>query len=50
MDEVKKAYRQLVKLHHPDRFASEAKEQQEIAQERFVEIQKAYELIEATYW
>lgn len=47
-DEIKKAYRQLVKMHHPDRFASESKEQQEIAQQRFIEIQKAYELIEAT--
>jgi len=47
-DEIKKAYRNLVKMHHPDRFASESKEQQEIAQERFIEIQKAYEVIEAT--
>jgi DnaJ like chaperone protein len=46
MDEIKKAYRALVKLHHPDRFVSESKEQQEIAKERFVEIQKAYEILE----
>lgn len=45
-DEIKKAYRDLVKLHHPDRFASESKEQQEIAEQRFIEIQKAYEVLE----
>lgn len=46
MDEIKKAYRKLVKLHHPDRFATESTEQQEIAEERFLEIQKAYEVLE----
>ncbi len=45
-DEIKKAYRKLVKLHHPDRFASESFEQQEIAEQRFIEIQKAYEILE----
>lgn len=45
-DEIKKAYRRLVKLHHPDRFATESTVQQELAKERFVEIQKAYEVIE----
>ena len=45
-DEIKKAYRALVKLHHPDRFASESEEQQEIAEQRFIEIQKAYEILE----
>ena len=43
MDEVKKAYRTLVKKHHPDRFATESQEQQNIANQRFLEIQKAYE-------
>lgn len=46
MDEIKKAYRRLVKIHHPDRFATESKAQQAIAQERFVKIQKAYEFFE----
>lgn len=46
MDEIKKAYRSLVKLHHPDRFATESIEQQEIAEQRFMEIQKAYEVLE----
>lgn len=45
-DEIKKAYRRLVMLHHPDRFSTEALEQQEIAMERFIEIQKAYEVLE----
>lgn len=46
MNEIKKAYRRLVKIHHPDRFANESKAQQTIAQERFVKIQKAYEFFE----
>jgi len=45
-DEIKKAYRSLVKLHHPDRFANETCEQQELATERFREVQKAYEILE----
>ncbi|MFT5778837.1 MAG: DnaJ like chaperone protein [Crocinitomicaceae bacterium] len=46
MDEIKKAYRQLVKLHHPDRFSTESIEQQELATERFLKLQKAYEYLE----
>lgn len=46
IDEIKKAYRSLVKKHHPDRFFSESQEEQEIANERFLEIQKSYEIIE----
>jgi DnaJ like chaperone protein len=46
MDEIKKAYRSLVKLHHPDRFFNESEAQQEIAQERFMHVQKAYEILE----
>lgn len=46
MDEIKKAYRSLVKLHHPDRFATQGLDQQKIAETRFVEIQKAYEVLE----
>jgi DnaJ like chaperone protein len=45
-DEIKKAYRKLVKVHHPDRFVNESKNQQDLANERFIEIQKAYEVIE----
>jgi len=46
MIEIKKAYRDLVKVHHPDRFYNESKEQQNIAEERFLIIQKAYETLE----
>ena len=46
MVEIKKAYRTLVKKHHPDRFATNSIEQQKIAESRFIEIQKAYETIE----
>ena len=49
MVEIKKAYRKLVKIHHPDRFFNESKEQQDIAEERFLTIQKAYETLERLY-
>lgn len=45
-DEIKLAYRRLVKLHHPDRFATDTIEQQKIAQQRFIEVQEAYEILE----
>ncbi|NRA13037.1 MAG: DnaJ domain-containing protein [Crocinitomicaceae bacterium] len=45
-DEIKKAYRKLVKIHHPDRFENESQDQQDLAVERFIEIQKAYEVTE----
>ena len=46
MDEIKKAYRGLAKLHHPDRFSSETPEQQELAEERFIRVKKAFEYFE----
>lgn len=45
-EEIKKAYRTLVKLHHPDRFQKNGPEQIKLAQARFIEIQKAYEYFE----
>ena len=47
-EEIKKAYRKLVKLHHPDRFQNNGPEQIKLAQERFIEIQHAYEYFENT--
>jgi len=42
-EEIKKAYRNLVKIHHPDNFATSSESQQKIAAEKFVEIRNAYE-------
>ncbi|MFT5778836.1 MAG: DnaJ like chaperone protein [Crocinitomicaceae bacterium] len=42
-DEIKKAYRKLAKLHHPDLFSNESPEQQRMAEERFIEVNNAYE-------
>lgn len=42
-EEIKKAYRKLVKIHHPDNFATGTESQQKMAAEKFVEIQNAYE-------
>ncbi len=43
MEEIKKAYRKLVKIHHPDNFATGTESQQKMAAEKFIEIQNAYE-------
>ena len=45
-DEVKNAYRQMAKKHHPDRFHNDSEQEQEKAHERFTEINTAYEYLE----
>jgi DnaJ like chaperone protein len=44
-NEIKMAYRRLAKLHHPDKFMNESPEQIRMANERFMKIQQAYELL-----
>ncbi|MDT0554268.1 TerB family tellurite resistance protein [Urechidicola vernalis] len=44
--EVKKAYRKLVKKHHPDKLQHLGEEHLKGAQEKFQQIQKAYETIQ----
>ncbi len=46
-DEVKKAYRRLVKKHHPDKLRHLGEEYQKGAEEKFRQIQKAYEQIQS---
>ena len=41
--EIKKAYRKMVKLHHPDVFATASDAQKRMAEARFIKIQEAYE-------
>ncbi len=43
--EIKKAYRQLVKIHHPDNFVNASPSQIKMAEEKFIEIQKAYDVL-----
>jgi DnaJ like chaperone protein len=43
--DLKKAYRNMAKLHHPDNYATESEAQQKIAAEKFIQIQKAYEYL-----
>jgi len=45
-DEVKKAYRKLVKKHHPDKLRHLGKEHIKGAEEKFRQIQKAYEQVQ----
>ena len=44
-EEIKKAYRTLVKKHHPDRFSRQDEAIQKSAEARFIEIQQAYEIV-----
>lgn len=43
---IKKAYRKLVKENHPDKFVNGTELQKQMAHDRFLEIQKAYEILE----
>lgn len=43
--EIKKAYRSLVKKHHPDRYSGHDEAIVKAAEARFIEIQKAYEIV-----
>jgi DnaJ like chaperone protein len=45
-DEVKKAYRKMVKKHHPDKLQHLGAEHVKVAQEKFRQIQLAYEVIQ----
>lgn len=47
MEEVKKSYRKLVKMYHPDKYASKNMTEKEIKklELKFIEIQEAYEKI-----
>lgn len=42
-EDIKKAYRKLVKLHHPDVFSTASDAQKRMAAEKFIQIQEAYE-------
>jgi len=44
-EEIKKSYRKLAVLHHPDKVASESEAVQKSAKEQFQKIQEAYENI-----
>ena len=45
-DEVKKAYRNMAKKYHPDRVVTENEAIRKGAEEKFKEVQKAYESIQ----
>jgi len=45
-DEVKKAYRKMAKKYHPDKVAHLGKEHQKGAEEKFKQVQRAYEQIQ----
>lgn len=45
-DEIKKAHRKLVMLNHPDKYEKAGMEMVNLAKERFIKIQEAYEFLE----
>jgi len=45
-DEVKKAYRKMVKKYHPDKLRHLGEEHSKGAEEKFRQVQKAYEHIQ----
>ena len=45
-DEVKKAYRKMAKKYHPDRVVTQNEAIRKGAEEKFKEVQKAYEIIQ----
>lgn len=47
LEEVKKAYRKLAMIHHPDKFQNEPESAQIRAKDKFLKIQEAYEYFEA---
>lgn len=44
-EDIKHAYRKLAKKHHPDNFANSTQAHQKMAEEKFIQIQKAYEAL-----
>lgn len=45
-DEIKKSYRKLAMINHPDKFESAGQAQMNLAKERFLKIQEAYDYLE----
>ena len=43
--EVKKAYRQMARKYHPDKNRNVGEEYQEMAKEKFIKVQEAYDQI-----
>ncbi|GEM_PF-3103062 len=48
-EEIKKAYRKLAMLNHPDKYEKAGKEMVNLANERFLKIQDAYEFLEKVH-
>lgn len=49
-EEVKTAYRRLVMLYHPDKYARDTAEVQQAAADKFREIREAYEVLMESVW
>jgi DnaJ like chaperone protein len=49
LDTIKKAYRKLAKMHHPDKYMNESPDRYRMAEEHFIKIQQAYEALIEKY-
>ncbi|HAO01189.1 MAG TPA: molecular chaperone DnaJ, partial [Halomonas sp.] len=47
--DVRRAYRRMAQLHHPDRFYSDSEHQVALASARFQRIKNAYDYLMQTY-
>jgi len=45
LKDMKKAYRKLVMIHHPDKFVNEGEKELKLAEVRFLKIKEAYEFL-----
>lgn len=49
LEEVRKAYRKLARVHHPDRYHNASEEEQKLAHERFTEINWAHDFLKEKF-
>ncbi|MDR1834630.1 MAG: J domain-containing protein [Fusobacteriaceae bacterium] len=49
LEEVKRAYRNLIKQHHPDKFMNASQDEKKLHERKMKEINEAYEYVEKLY-
>jgi curved DNA-binding protein CbpA len=49
LEEIRKSYRKLVLLYHPDKNINKTKKEQEVAEQKFKQVQEAYEYLQKNH-